>query len=96
MNVPKNIDNIFKELGMDTPELSPITKYEAISMGLIQGNKRPQKGICGKSVYSSESKVSEAINHRFKKGFGGTSILKSYYCNECLGWHMTSRKEKFV
>ena len=96
MNVPRNIDNIFRELGMETPELPPITKHEAISMGMIEGRKLPDKGICGKSVYISERHVSDAINHRLKKGFGGTSILRSYYCDMCNAWHMTSRKEQFV
>jgi hypothetical protein len=92
----KSIDNILKELGMETPDLPPINKREAIEMGLVQGKEttKPEKGICGKSVFSSETKCKEAIKHRLRAGFGGTSFLRAYFCDQCAGWHMSSSHTK--
>jgi hypothetical protein len=92
----KSIDNILNELGLDTPELPPINKREAIEMGLVKGSGATayHKGICGKSVFPSESKCKEAIKHRLRAGFGGTSFLRAYFCDECAGWHMSSSHSK--
>lgn len=86
------IDDILKEIGLETPDLPPITKREAIQMGLVQGREMPQKGICGKSVYPSQAKCNQAINHLLKNGGGNTSFLRAYLCDECGGgsWHMSS------
>lgn len=90
----KNIDAILNELGYETPDLPPLNKKEALDMGLIQGRDKPEKGVCGKSVFPSESKCDEAIKHRLRQGFGGTSFLRAYFCPECSGWHMSSSNNK--
>jgi hypothetical protein len=92
----KSIDNILKELGMETPDLPPINKREAIELGLVQGSNRtpPEKGICGKSVFPSERNCKDAIKHRLRAGFGGTSFLRAYFCDQCAGWHMSSSHTK--
>jgi hypothetical protein len=89
-----NIDKILNELGMETPELPPINKQEAIQMGLVKGREKPKQGACGKSVYSSEANCDQAIKVRLNQGFGGTSFLRSYYCDTCAGWHMSSSHTK--
>jgi hypothetical protein len=90
----KSIDKILNELGMDTPELPPINKREAIEGGLIETSRRPTRGICGKSAYNSQSSADAAIKHRLRQGFGGTSFLRSYFCQECGAWHMSSSHTK--
>jgi hypothetical protein len=92
----KSIANILKQLGMETPELPPINKREAVEMGLVQDSNitPPKKGVCGKSVFSSETKCKEAIKHRLRAGFGGTSFLRAYFCDQCAGWHMSSSHTK--
>ena len=88
------IDKILEELGMETPDLEPINKREAFEKGMIQGREKAKKGVCGKSVYSSASNCDSAIKHRLEQGFGGTSFLRSYFCDECAGWHMSSSHNK--
>jgi len=89
------IDDILNEIGLETPDLAPITKREALEQGLIKGRERSVKGVCGKSIFSSESKCNEAIKHRLKSGSGGTSFIRSYQCPECNGaWHMSSSHNK--
>jgi len=92
----KNIDKILNELGMNTPELPLINKREAIQLGLAKGSSSspPKKGECGKSVYTSEKNCKEAIKHRLRAGFGGTSFLRAYFCDKCAGWHMSSSHTK--
>lgn len=90
-----SIDKILNELGMETPDLAPINKHEAMEMGLIKGNEKPKKCVCGKSAYSSASKCDQAIKHRLKSGFGGTGFLRSYECDMVKGnWHMSSVNHK--
>ena len=84
-----SIDKILNQLGFETPDIPPITKKEAIEQGLIQGAEKPKKGPCGKSIYTSESKCDSAIKHRLESGFGGTKFLRGYFCEECMGWHMS-------
>jgi len=88
------VDQILQQLGMETPELPPINKQEALEMGMIKGREKPKQGACGKSVFSSESHCDEAIKHRLRSNFGGTSFLRSYFCESCAGWHMTSSNNK--
>jgi len=89
------IDNILNELGMDTPDLPPINKQEALEMGLIKGRDKPKTCACGKSAFSSESKCDAAIKHRLKQGFGGTGFLRAYECDiERGNWHMSSVNHK--
>ena len=88
------IDKILNEIGLETPDLVPINKREAFEMGLIKGREKPKKGVCGKSVYSSASNCDAAIKQRLEQGFGGTSFLRSYYCPECSGYHMSSSHNK--
>jgi len=88
------IDKILEEIGLETPDLVPINKQEALEMGMAKGRSRPKKGICGKSCYESESHCDQAIKHRLRSGFGGTSFLRSYFCPECSAWHMTSSHAK--
>jgi hypothetical protein len=90
----KSVDAILKELGFETPDLPPINKREAFEQGLIKGTEKPKKGVCGKSVYTSASKCDSAIKHRLESGFGGTSFLRSYFCDQCSGWHMSSSHTK--
>ena len=90
-----SIDNILNELGMDTPDLPPINKQEALEMGLIKGRDKPKTCACGKSAFSSESKCDAAIKHRLKAGFGGASMIRSYECDLIKGnWHMSSQNNK--
>jgi hypothetical protein len=85
------IDDILKQIGLETPDLEPINKREAIQMGLVEGREKPKKGICGKSVYPSQAKCNQAINHLLKNGNSNTSFLRAYQCEECKGgWHMSS------
>jgi hypothetical protein len=88
------IDHILNEIGLETPDIEPIDKRTALELGMIQGNEKPIKGICGKSCFSSESRCDAAIKKRLKQGFGGTSFLRSYFCDECSAWHMSSSHNK--
>jgi hypothetical protein len=89
------IDKILEELGMETPDMEPINKREALQKGMIQGNDKPRQCACGKSAFSSESKCDAAIKHRLKQGFGGTGFLRSYECDiERGNWHMSSVNHK--
>lgn len=90
----KSIDKILNELGLETPELPPINRREAVEAGLVQYKGKPVKGECGKSAYPSQSSADSAIKHRLKQGFGGTSFLRSYYCPTCAAWHMSSSNNK--
>jgi hypothetical protein len=92
----KSIDNILNELGLETPELPPINKTEALAMGLAKGRSTepPKKGPCGKSVFTSQARCDDAIKHRLRAGFGGTSFLRAYFCDTCAGWHMSSSHTK--
>jgi hypothetical protein len=90
----KKIDQILQELGMETSELPPINMREALKMGLIEGCKKPKQGACGKSVYQSQSNCDEAIKHRLRSKFGGTSFLRAYFCKTCAAWHMSSSRTK--
>lgn len=90
----KSIDRILNELGMETPELPPLNRREAIEAGLIKYDGQPTRGVCGKSAYPSQSSADAAIKHRLRQGFGGTSFLRSYYCQECGAWHMSSSNNK--
>jgi len=85
------IDDILNQLGLETPELEPINKREAIERGMIKGNEKPTQCVCGKSAYSSETRCDAAIKHRLRAGFGGTSMLRAYECDQVKGnWHMSS------
>jgi hypothetical protein len=89
------IDNILNELGMDTPDLPPINKQEALEMGLIKGRDKPKTCICGKSSFTSMANCDAAIKHRLKAGFGGASMIRSYECDLIKGnWHMSSQNNK--
>ena len=88
------IDNILNELGMETPDLEPINKHEALERGMIQGKEKPQIGPCGKACFESESHCDKAIKSRLKSGKGGTSFLRSYFCEECAAYHMSSSHNK--
>ena len=89
VSIMKSIDKILQDLGYDTPELPPLNKEEAIALGLVEQRKKPEKGVCGKSIYSSQSHADRAINLRLRQGGGGTSFLRSYFCPECNAWHMS-------
>ena len=89
------IDKILEELGMETPDLEPINKREALQRGLIKGQEKPKQCPCGKSAFSSEAKCDAAIKHRLKQGFGGTGFLRAYECDIVRGnWHMSSVNHK--
>ena len=90
----KSIDRILNDLGLETPELPPINRREAVEAGLVQLKGKPTKGACGKSAYPSQSSADSAIKHRLRQGFGGTSFLRSYFCQECGAWHMSSANNK--
>jgi len=88
------IDDILNEIGLETPDLPPINKHEAIEMGLVKGSEKPQIGPCGKACFESASHCDKAIKSRLKSGKGGTSFLRSYFCEECSSYHMTSSHNK--
>jgi hypothetical protein len=52
-----------------------------------QGSTR---GPCGKAVYDNEGQCRTAIKRRLSNG-ATSSFLRPYFCDECRGWHMTSR-----
>jgi len=93
-NMRSRIDDILNEIGLETPDLAPINKQEALEMGLIKGNEKPKVGVCGKSCYESAAHCDKAIKSRLKSGRGGTSFLRSYFCDECSAYHMTSSHNK--
>ena len=37
------IDDILNEIGLETPDLPPINKQEALEMGLIKGQDKPKQ-----------------------------------------------------
>ena len=88
------IDKILEELGMETPDLEPINKRTAYERGMIQGTEKPRVGVCGKSCYESAAHCDKAIKSRLKSGRGGTSFLRSYFCEECSAYHMSSQNNK--
>lgn len=90
------IDDILNEIGLETPDLAPITKREALEQGLIKGREKPKKCEgCGKSSYTSASKCDSAIKHRLQQDFGGTGMLRAYECDIVRGsWHMSSVNNK--
>lgn len=89
------IDDILNQIGLETPDLPPINKQEALEMGLIKSQDKPKQCPCGKSAYSSMSKCDAAIKHRLKQGFGGTGFLRAYECDIVRGnFHMSSVNNK--
>jgi hypothetical protein len=89
------IDHILNDLGLETPDLEPINKREALERGMIKGQEKPKQCACGKSAYTSEAKCDAAIKHRLKQGFGGTGFLRAYECDLVRGnWHMSSQNNK--
>jgi hypothetical protein len=90
------IDSILNEIGLETPDLPPINKREALEMGMIQGREKPKicEG-CGKSAYASRSKCDQAAKSRLKQGNAGTDFLRSYECDIVPGnWHLSSSHNK--
>ena len=88
------IDDILNQLGLETPDLEPINKRIAIERGMIKGNEKPAIGPCGKACFESASHCDKAIKSRLKSGRGGTSFLRSYFCEECSAYHMSSSHSK--
>jgi len=90
-----SIDNILNEIGLDTPDLAPMNRKEAIEMGLVKLIEKPKKCACGKSAYTSKSKCDSAIKHRLSAGFGGMGMLRAYECDIVRGnFHMSSINNK--
>lgn len=77
------LGQIFSELGFRRPE--GVIPSEPVP----SPSPPPPKGVCGKSVYSSESACRQAIK-RLRNGKGDASYLRPFFCDECHGWHMTS------
>ena len=57
--------------------------------------------MCEKVIYDSRDEANEAllgINRRKKEVLGEreqkSPLTYSYYCNECEGWHLTSKDDK--
>lgn len=81
-----NIDEIFRELGMDKkPAMIPPPPKD-------QSNARLKVGACGKTVFPSENMAKKTARKRMDLGTGGARQLLAYFCRECAGWHLTSRE----
>ena len=76
------VDDILKELGLFTKDLSVRpTPPERVQR---------ERGPCGKVLFASEGSAKTGARAVLKGGRGNTSFLRTYFCDECRGWHMTS------
>ena len=80
------LDRIFKQIGYNTPP--PIdAKPEKAKIGHRKEND------CGKICFTSQSLCNQAMRWRLNKRCN-TSQMRSYFCETCKSWHMTSSIHK--
>ena len=83
---PNNrIDKILREIGLPVEQLS-LKEVESFDP---PKNLR-ERGPCGKVMYPSQGAVQKTINHLLRTKSGNTSALRSYFCDQCKNWHMSS------
>lgn len=84
----KDINRLFNILGWHPEPVDSLN--EAAEMSEQEKPvERVKIGPCGKTSYTSQSAVKKAIRHRLNKG-ANVSRLRSYHCDKCGLWHMTS------
>lgn len=61
-----------------------------LSAPVVIRNHTPTKiGSCGKQTFKSEKACKAAIHNRLNKG-SNCDKLRSYFCRDCRGYHMSS------
>lgn len=87
------LDKVFQQLGFEKPEpirdIRDIPRLEKIKIGYRKEND------CGKTCYDSESMCNQAMRRRLNLACN-TSKLRSYFCETCKAWHMTSSFHKKI
>lgn len=48
---------------------------------------------CSKNVYVSKADASAAMKKALKRRKNNPRKLRSYYCEQCRGWHLTKMQE---
>lgn len=50
--------------------------------------------MCGKHVFINKKEAKSCVNLSRKRGGNTASVQgrRAYYCHECRGWHITSKK----
>ena len=75
------IDNILKELGLPVDKMQPPPEPERVQR---------ERGPCGKVVFPSEAAAKQGARSLLRSGRTNTSFLRTYFCDTCKGWHMSS------
>ena len=83
MAMKNRVDDILKELGLFNSK----TQFTPPPAPKIVQRER---GPCGKVVFTSEGSAKNGARAILRKGSGNTSFLRTYFCDECRGWHMSS------
>lgn len=55
--------------------------------------KPPERGVCGKMKFKSESGAKQAARNRLKRG-ANCNKLRVYFCKPCAAWHLSSTFHK--
>ena len=93
----KGCQDLLKLLGGDANDLVPASYEEA---KMIHEDQEGESHVtyrtatrlensCMKVCYGSQSEANFATKRRLNKG-SNTSRLRTYFCDECKAWHMTS------
>ena len=90
----KGIKNLLSILGADPNESPPANLEEARFRQELEGQsiEREELSRCpvnGKVSFRSEGQAKQAARSRLNKG-ANTSKLRTYRCEHCASWHLTS------
>lgn len=93
----KGCANLMKLLGVDPNAPMPRNLHDARIIQEMEGGEalerrsgtRLENG-CGKMVFTSQSACAQAMKNRLRRG-SNVSKLRSYFCDTCAGYHMSSR-----
>ncbi len=48
---------------------------------------------CGKVVYANKKAAVTAANGALKRRRNRPAFLRTYWCDQCRGWHLTKKEE---
>ena len=87
-NKNKRLDDIFNEVGLPKLSHDDVLKI-ATEHQSIRKRAQRKDNACGKVCFTSESASQKAVAFRLNKS-SNVSSLRSYFCDTCAAWHMTS------
>lgn len=75
------VDEILKELGLPVNKMYRPPEPE---------REKRERGPCGKVSFSSEGSAKNGARSLLRSGRTNTSFLRTYFCDTCKAWHMSS------